>query len=563
MEKLEYLYLFVNDRNLGSTNVTGALTAEVRNWKSMTNLHIDNTLLKDQIPDEFQYLSNLTNMTMSYNSLDGVIPASLRRLKNAQNIDLRGNRFTGYDHELSPLISRGILIVDTKLHAVSTSSLPNTNTSTSTDGSSTISAMNTSVPVVVVPPPLPHDHDPKGNNPSDSFLLFAIVILVAILFAIFMFTLGKRKGKAEKAHKILSDYKLSRSLENDLSGGTLVRADAFRNSSTSAVGTDSKLTESRLIKSTSVSPESDIVNLDSVEESTNVTMELSEIVCEPSPAKVQSVFPSVAWSVSKEPSDITPTVKPKPKSLLKQVHLSKLEPAVSSLYTDSVLDKKFEAMHRASQIRKELSIWNEPISTIYVFANESGVDLFDAIVDHFFFPVEITFKAPKDIGNSTYAKISKGDIIEIHEHLYNGFFIGQNLTTHETDSFPITAYNLRPNTPKLVLVHLPERPKEMPSLFDLASKAKEAYPDKIEFMTYENFRALTISNIHNSGIFSPILNVGKVLLKGGDKMTVYMCNLFNDIASEFWTFVDVSLIDEEFEFTRDPYPLEFYDNDNE
>ncbi|KAJ3254868.1 hypothetical protein HK103_006763 [Boothiomyces macroporosus] len=420
---------------------------------------------------------------------------------------------------------------------------------------------NTDIPNGNPPPPPPHNENdhPKGNNPSDSFLLFGAVIVFAVLFAIFMFTLGKRKGKAEKAHKILSDYKLSRSLEIDLSGGTLTRTDQYRNSTTSGYGTESNLLKSSL-PTESVFMKSDSM----IEGPSAISIENSEaIVPLPSTAKAKSVFPSVAWSISKEPANLKNVSKDKPQSLLKQVQLSKLEPAVSSLYTDSVLDKKFEAMHRATIIRKELSIWNEPVSTIYVFANENGLDIFDSVIKHFFFPVDITFKACKDVSNSTYAKISKGDIIEIHEHLYNGFFVGQNLTTQETDSFPITAYHLPESLPKIVLVHLPEKQKEHPSLFDLAAKVKEVHPDKIEFITFENFRTLNVSNIHYSGIFYPILNVGKVLLKGSDKMTVYMCNLFNDVAAEFWTFVDVTLIDDDFDFNRDPYPLEYYDNDNE
>ncbi|KAJ3270948.1 hypothetical protein HDV01_007278 [Terramyces sp. JEL0728] len=525
LQKLETL-------NLSSTKVTGSFTAKVRNWNSMINLHADNAQLTGEIPDEFQYLTNMNSMTLSNNKLDGIIPRSLRFLKNIQTLDLRGNRFQGFDHELSPLISKGVI-------------------DTTSQGTSVVVPVPSDTPIDTPHGTYQPAHDSSKN--SDTLLLFGVVVLVATLFAILMFTLGKRKGKAEKTRKILSDYKLSRSLENDLSGGTLFRTDMFRNSNTSGFGT-----ESNLLKSTSIPIESysvpeaiiGIASSNSIEPNTDP--DISAV------SMPKSAFPSVAWSISKEQPDMTPKPEERPLSLVKQVQIS---PAVSSLYTGSVLERKFDAIHRATEIRKDLSIWNEPVSSVYVFANEMGVDAFDSIIKHFFFPVDITFKASKDISNSTYSKINKDDIIEIHEHLYNGFFVGQNLTTQAIDTFPISAFQINPNTPKIILVHLPEKQKEVSSLFDLAAKVKEIYPDQLEFMTVDDFRTLNVSNIHYSGIFYPILNVGKVLLAGSDKMTVYMCNLFNDIATEFWTFVDMSMLEEGFDFSQDPYPLEFYDNE--
>ncbi|KAJ3321927.1 hypothetical protein HDV06_003794 [Boothiomyces sp. JEL0866] len=433
------------------------------------------------------------------------------------------------------------------------------------------------VVVVQVPPSSNETAVPASNQSSTNYALYGgigggIIFLLVIAFALFLF--GKQRGRTEVQLEAQSDYLKSNLSKSSSRVNTL-------SSPPSTYVRELEMASDGQSEHRSTMPQSTVERQARYTTRENYQAILTNqpvVIDAPGdPIHQRSDSRYASKPVSTIPSEILPPVlqqgasaltaqetriySPDRTSLNSSYYQSRQrqssgKTAFSTEYTNSVLAKKFGELEKQVQLRSQNSIWREPVNTLYLFANGEGVIFFDEIIESIYFPT-IQFTALKDFDNSSYSPVKDGDTIEIQKHLYNGFFIGKNLTTNETDTYPYLAYSYLLVFPKIVLVHLPERKSDSVS-FELASKVKGMFPDKVDYMAIQNYNQLEASNIHNSGIFTTLLESKKILLSGSDTMVNHMEKLLSQLSSDFWTFVDVSVLAEEFDFSSDPYPLEFY-----
>ena len=98
-----YLYL-------GELQLTGELSPELGDLRSLRNLRVGTNLISGEIPPELGDLSNLTQLRLFRNLLSGEIQPKLGNLSSLEYLSLHGNRLSGpIPSELGGLSSLGLI----------------------------------------------------------------------------------------------------------------------------------------------------------------------------------------------------------------------------------------------------------------------------------------------------------------------------------------------------------------------------------------------------------------------------------------------------------------------
>lgn len=85
----------LEELNVSSNQLTGALPAEIKNLKKLKILNLSNNLMTG-VPAEVGQLANLEILNLANNQLTG-LPYELGNLKNLKTLDLSGNNYAQQD----------------------------------------------------------------------------------------------------------------------------------------------------------------------------------------------------------------------------------------------------------------------------------------------------------------------------------------------------------------------------------------------------------------------------------------------------------------------------------
>ncbi|KKU48921.1 MAG: Leucine rich repeat protein [Parcubacteria group bacterium GW2011_GWA2_46_9] len=86
---------YLEELNLSSNGLTGALPAEIRKLRNLRKLDVSRNSMTG-IPAEISQLSNLEVLDYSYNQITGM-PYELANLKKLKTFNLTGNKFSEQD----------------------------------------------------------------------------------------------------------------------------------------------------------------------------------------------------------------------------------------------------------------------------------------------------------------------------------------------------------------------------------------------------------------------------------------------------------------------------------
>ncbi|KAJ3311211.1 hypothetical protein HDV04_004215 [Boothiomyces sp. JEL0838] len=225
--------------------------------------------------------------------------------------------------------------------------------------------------------------------------------------------------------------------------------------------------------------------------------------------------------------------------------------------TGNVLQEQFNNVQTAGlsniSISPSTNIWKGHYEKVYLLANENGSRLFLDLVKFFLFPVNLKFSAAFDLLEDEYLVLEEKDEIMIKQHLYNGTFEAVNITSNESGLLPLSCLPYPRYAPKLILVHLPEFEHESVPILEAVEYAKQVYPDKVEIRSIRNYMSIEGGKIHDAGIFDSVLDNSKIVLCGTTVMVQYMHEKLIDFSSEFWTYMDSSVVTEEYDIFSDQY----------
>ncbi|KAJ3324658.1 hypothetical protein HDV06_006551 [Boothiomyces sp. JEL0866] len=225
--------------------------------------------------------------------------------------------------------------------------------------------------------------------------------------------------------------------------------------------------------------------------------------------------------------------------------------------TGSALQEQFNNIQPAGlsniSISPTTNLWKGHYDNIYLLANENGTRLFLDLVRYFIFPVNMKFTASFELLEDEYLVVEELDEILIKQHYFNGTFEATNISANETGLLPISCLPYPKFAPKLILVHLPEFAHENIPDLEIVEAAKKLYPDKVETRSVRNYMSIEGGKIHDAGIFDSVLDNSKVILCGTTVMVQYMHEKLIDLSSEFWTYMDSSVVTEEYDIFADRY----------
>ncbi|KAK1437999.1 hypothetical protein QVD17_03800 [Tagetes erecta] len=80
---------------VSGSKISGVITPEILNLRSLIHLDLSYNQLTGPIPDELSDLGNLIGLDLSYNSLSGQVPRTIGQLGMLQKLDLSSNMLSG------------------------------------------------------------------------------------------------------------------------------------------------------------------------------------------------------------------------------------------------------------------------------------------------------------------------------------------------------------------------------------------------------------------------------------------------------------------------------------
>ncbi|KAJ3271109.1 hypothetical protein HDV01_007046 [Terramyces sp. JEL0728] len=227
--------------------------------------------------------------------------------------------------------------------------------------------------------------------------------------------------------------------------------------------------------------------------------------------------------------------------------------------TNSVLMAKFQEINNKNRniVQVSRNVWTGPVSTIYLFANQQGMAVFNHLLVFFLYPRNISFASPEDVDEPGMTKVAKGDQITLKLHSFDGTFLGTNETKELVGKFPARIIPPPKECPKLILVHCPEYTEfSNPKQYEFFESTKTLYPDHVSLRKVEDYRSLVPNQYFSTGIFESLNNI-KVLVSGSHDMMKFIYKYIDGVADEIWSYVDTHIVTYDYDIADDNYPYEY------
>lgn len=216
--------------NLAGNNFNGGLPYSISSMKSLEYLNVSHNNLQGQLGDMFSSLSSLSTLDVSYNILSGSLPQSFGLLASMTTMDLENNQFTGNINLLGNLSLENLNVANNQFTGYVPEQLKSINLKK--DGNSWSSGAAPPPPPGTPPlSPRKRNHKSSGNsNQSNSNgsnqsglgggTIAAIVISILVVGAIVAFFLIRRRRTRSTSSDIekLNNQHLSYLDSNELQG---------------------------------------------------------------------------------------------------------------------------------------------------------------------------------------------------------------------------------------------------------------------------------------------------------------------------------------------------------
>ncbi|KAJ3319865.1 hypothetical protein HDV06_005841 [Boothiomyces sp. JEL0866] len=167
-------------------------------------------------------------------------------------------------------------------------------------------------------------------------------------------------------------------------------------------------------------------------------------------------------------------------------------------------------MNYPANVKCEKYTWHSNFKKIFLITNQKGYHLLADLLAYYLFPVDVEFKALKSISEFDCTKVNVQDHIRIIKHLYNGYFVGENVTSGDQGIFPISCLPENINCPQITLLYCPEEGIDSPNFeSNIIEQSKALHPEKLAIHTIPNFKSFPIEIMEECGLLGSVFDENK------------------------------------------------------